>query len=152
MRHGYERSVIRGNPENDVCRGEVGEQLPVARETVEPFDIIVGQAALGMDEITEGGHPTSLMARVELLRAPRTMWHAIGGRGPQVGSPRLLYARACNDHDGLNNAVGGQSLSNRENLEHGSDRRDTSRASRSGREVRPHPQLLNASSLNQRAS
>lgn len=94
MRHGYERSVIRGNPENDVCRGEVGEQLPVARETVEPFDIIVGQAALGMDEITEGGHPTSLMARVELLRAPRTMWHAIGGRGPQVGSPRLLYARA----------------------------------------------------------
>ena len=48
------------HPEHDVGEGEVGEELEIADEEVQPFDVRVRGAAVGEDEITEGRHPTSL--------------------------------------------------------------------------------------------
>ena len=54
MRDRDERTVLGLDPDHDVGGGEVREELSVPGETVEPFDIAVVQAPLGMGEITEG--------------------------------------------------------------------------------------------------
>ncbi len=49
-----EGTVLRLNPDDDVRRREIGEELPVTGESVQPLDVAVGQETLGMGEITEG--------------------------------------------------------------------------------------------------
>ena len=51
------------HPQHDVGEGEVGEQLPVADEQVQPLDVGLAGAALRLDEITEGRHRPSVATR-----------------------------------------------------------------------------------------
>jgi hypothetical protein len=49
-----EGTVLRLDPDDDIRRREIGEELPVTGESVQPLDVAVGQETLGMGEITEG--------------------------------------------------------------------------------------------------
>ena len=63
VRHGDEFGVARGHPQHDVGEREVGEQLQIADEHVQPVDVGRTAAALGEDEITEGRHGFQRSAR-----------------------------------------------------------------------------------------
>ena len=54
MGDGYEPSVLARHPEHDVGERKVGEQLPVADQEVQPLDVGVAEAALRLNELTEG--------------------------------------------------------------------------------------------------
>ena len=62
MRNGDETVIGRGHPQHDVGEGEIGEQLPVADEQVQPLDVGLARSPLGLDEITEGRHASRLVA------------------------------------------------------------------------------------------
>ncbi len=52
-----EPSTAVGNPQHHVREGEVGEELPVPHEQVEPLHVRFPEdLALREDEITEGRH------------------------------------------------------------------------------------------------
>ena len=61
VRHGDEASRRGRHPEHDVGEGEVGEQLAVAGEAVQPLDVGFAGAALGEHEVGESGHMKRLM-------------------------------------------------------------------------------------------
>ena len=65
VRDRHEVVVARRHPQHDVGEGEVGEQLQVADEHVQPVDVGLTAAALGEDEFTEGRH------RPSVVRGPR---------------------------------------------------------------------------------
>ena len=62
VRHGHERVVFGGNPDDDVGEREVREKLAVSGETMEPLDVGFARPTLGVDEIAERRHPSSLEA------------------------------------------------------------------------------------------
>ena len=60
VRDGDERVVFGRHPDHDVGERQVGEKLTVAGETVEPLHVGFARPTLGVDEIAEGRHPSSL--------------------------------------------------------------------------------------------
>ena len=97
------RSVLGGGTHSTMsANGEVGEELPVPHEQVEPLHVCFRGTALREDEVTEGRHPASLGPppcgeRRPLHRADRfvfRMSHAPyarsndgRGRGGRAGTP-----------------------------------------------------------------
>ena len=70
MRDSNERTVGARNPQHNVGEGEVGYELPVAHQKVQPFDVGVTGFALGLDYVAEGRHPIRLAAWRRRPRAP----------------------------------------------------------------------------------
>ena len=90
----HEAVVTRRHPQHDVREGEVGEQLQVADEHVQPVDVGLTAAALGEDEITEGRHRPSVV-RDPAGTAPDAARSARGRRGCRGrGSRRRSGCRA----------------------------------------------------------
>ena len=71
MGDGHEVVIAGWYPQDDVGEGEIGEQLQVADEHVQPVDIGLTAAALGEDEITEGRHRPSVVRASQLAAARR---------------------------------------------------------------------------------
>src|SRR5690606_11597449 len=65
-----EAPLARGEPQHEVGEGQVGDELPVTGEAVQPLDVGGVEVAVALDEVGEGGHAASLGAR--------------GGRGATV--------------------------------------------------------------------
>ena len=57
----------RAHPEHEVGEGEVGDELPVADEQVQPVDVVVGQIGPPAQELAEGGHDPSLCVAADPL-------------------------------------------------------------------------------------
>ena len=103
VRDGDERVVFGRHPDHDVGEREVGEQLTVAGEAVEPLDVGFARPALGVDEIAEGRHPSSLEAsrvnaadrRRRLRRPARARVRRTSACASDLGSrmPRRRRAR-----------------------------------------------------------
>ena len=94
VRDGDEAAVGRRHPEHDVGEGEVGEQLPVADEQVQPLDVGLAGAPLREDEITERRHASSVAGCLS-VRTPGPM--------PRDGAA----ARAARPARALRRASGG---------------------------------------------
>ncbi len=56
----------RGQPQHEVGEGQVGDDLPVPHEQVQPLDVGGVEVGVAGDQVAQGGHPDSLG------RAPRT--------------------------------------------------------------------------------
>ncbi len=74
-------AVPGGDPQHQVGEGEVGEQLPLRDQHVEPFHVGPGEGGVAADEFVQRGH----MARV----APPVR----AGRGGPVGGPGVQASR-----------------------------------------------------------
>ena len=85
-----------GHPDHDVGEGQVGQQLTVAGETVEPLHVALARPALRVDEIAEGSHPSKPRGRDRARGAGRR--HA--GRATPA-SARRSRRRVRGAHDGL---------------------------------------------------
>ena len=51
------------DPEDEVGEGEVGDELPVTDEQVQPLDVVVGQVGPPAQELAQGCHVPSLVSR-----------------------------------------------------------------------------------------
>ena len=60
MGDGHESTIRGGNPQYDVGEGEVGEKLPVTDQQVQPFDVFLTRASLGLHEFTKRRHALRL--------------------------------------------------------------------------------------------
>src|SRR5690606_27892712 len=58
LRHGdVAGAVTGGDPQDEVGEGEVGEQLPLRHQQVEPLEVGVGEVGVLAYEFVHGGHP-----------------------------------------------------------------------------------------------
>jgi hypothetical protein len=62
VRHSLPVVADRPHPEQEVGEGEVGDELPVADEQVQPVDVMVGQVGAPAQELAQGRHDPSLCA------------------------------------------------------------------------------------------
>ena len=74
---------LRRHPEHDVGEREVGEQLPVGDQQVQPLDVRLGRSPVGDHQIGEGGHAFQASLRAADLPPTR------GVAGSRCGSESL---------------------------------------------------------------
>ena len=86
-------AVVR-HPQHEVGEREVGEQLPVADQQVQPLDVVVGQVGAPAHEIAQGCHAASLMSAQLPDEGARRAADG-GSRAPRVSGRAVRFRRRC---------------------------------------------------------
>ncbi|MDQ1083305.1 hypothetical protein QE414_001312 [Microbacterium sp. SORGH_AS 344] len=94
VRHGDEGIVLRRDPDHNVGEGQISEQLSVAGEPVQPLDVGLAGAPLGVDEFTQCRHPSSLGER-SITASPEVACLAAGGPARDRNTSNLATGASC---------------------------------------------------------
>ena len=65
-----------GHPQHQVGEGQVGEQLPVGDQQVQPLQVRVSEGGVLAYEVVQAGHPPSLQVCRDFPTSPRHVPHS----------------------------------------------------------------------------